>query len=306
MAKRKRISTEIISGVYAIINMVNNKVYIGSSKDIYGRWVQHRYKLDNNIHHSKYLQNAWNKYGKDNFEFKIIEVIDEKLLFECEQKWYDYYNSIGAKNTYNMSDIARCPSYRATIDSLNEGKQCITMDQFNKIINYLCNTDISIPRIAKKLNAPKRTIYQIYFKKQYSILTENYEFIQRKNIGETASASILTEEKVMEIIKKLLNNEFSVDIASEYEVSATTIDDIYYHKTWTHLTENIDFPNHSIDRYRPLTKPVSQYDLDGNYINTYESAREAEKQTGIGYKMISRVCNGGRPYTHGYIFKFAI
>ena len=41
-----------------------------------------------------------------------------------------------------------------------------------------------------------------------------------------------------------------------------------------------------------------------NYIATYESAREAERQTGIGYKMISRVCRGERPHTHGYIFKF--
>ena len=52
------------------------------------------------------------------------------------------------------------------------------------------------------------------------------------------------------------------------------------------------------------SKPVSQYDLQNNFIATYKSAREAEKETGVGYKMISRVCNGGRPYTHGYIFKF--
>ena len=51
-------------------------------------------------------------------------------------------------------------------------------------------------------------------------------------------------------------------------------------------------------------KPVAQYDLDGNFIALYESARQAELETGIGYRMISRVCKGERPYTHGFIFKF--
>lgn len=51
-------------------------------------------------------------------------------------------------------------------------------------------------------------------------------------------------------------------------------------------------------------KTILQYDLDNNFIAEYNSAREGERQTGIGYKMISRVCNGGRPHTHGYIFKF--
>jgi len=51
-------------------------------------------------------------------------------------------------------------------------------------------------------------------------------------------------------------------------------------------------------------KKVIQTDLDGNYIATFISAREAEKITGIGYRMISRVCINQRKHTHGYVFKF--
>ena len=69
-----------------------------------------------------------------------------------------------------------------------------------------------------------------------------------------------------------------------------------------------DFLENGLDLnyYKPLTnsKNILQYDLDNNFIAEYKSAREAEKQTGIGYKMISRVCNGKRPHTHGYVFKF--
>ena len=53
-----------------------------------------------------------------------------------------------------------------------------------------------------------------------------------------------------------------------------------------------------------FTKPIIQYDLNMNYISEYESARKAEAETGIGYKMISRVCKYERSHTHGFIFRF--
>ena len=56
--------------------------------------------------------------------------------------------------------------------------------------------------------------------------------------------------------------------------------------------------------YHQFTKPIIQYDLNMNYIAEYESAREAEIATGIGYKMISRVCNYKRSHTYGFIFRF--
>ena len=51
-------------------------------------------------------------------------------------------------------------------------------------------------------------------------------------------------------------------------------------------------------------KPVNQYDLCGNFMVAHDSARDAERKTGIGYKMISRVCLGEREHTNGYKFKF--
>lgn len=49
-------------------------------------------------------------------------------------------------------------------------------------------------------------------------------------------------------------------------------------------------------------KPIVQYDLKMNFVAEYQSAREAESATGIGFKMISRVCNHKRKQTHGYIY----
>ena len=45
MSKRLRVSMEVISGIYEIENLVNGNKYVGSSKDIYERWVQHQREL---------------------------------------------------------------------------------------------------------------------------------------------------------------------------------------------------------------------------------------------------------------------
>jgi ribosomal protein L3 len=63
------------TGVYSITNLTNNKIYIGSvssKKGFNGRWSRHIFDLKNNKHHSKHLQLSWNKYGVNNYEFKII------------------------------------------------------------------------------------------------------------------------------------------------------------------------------------------------------------------------------------------
>ena len=48
--------------------------------------------LKNNKHHSIHLQNAWNKYGEENFEFEIIMYCDSEMCVFFEQKCFDVYN----------------------------------------------------------------------------------------------------------------------------------------------------------------------------------------------------------------------
>jgi len=76
-----------ISGIYKIVNKVNGKYYIGSSKNIKRRWSGHKVKLNKNEHFNSHLQNSWNKYGKENFEFLIVEKVSEEKRIETEQKY---------------------------------------------------------------------------------------------------------------------------------------------------------------------------------------------------------------------------
>jgi hypothetical protein len=98
------------AAIYAIECHTNFvKRYIGSSKDPYNRLHKHVSKLNNNKHENQYLQNAWNKYGKDNFECYVIEFVDisnldeinsNQLLQKIEQKWIDILNP-----EYNITKI---------------------------------------------------------------------------------------------------------------------------------------------------------------------------------------------------------
>jgi group I intron endonuclease len=96
-----------ISGIYMIKNKLNNKCYIGSSINIYNRWKGHIKQLKRNKH-NKYFQNAWNKYGEENFEFIIIEVVKNlnKLIVK-EQYWMDYYKCYNRKFGYNAKPNAK-------------------------------------------------------------------------------------------------------------------------------------------------------------------------------------------------------
>ena len=63
-----------VSGIYTIANKVTGKMYIGESLDIYRRWHdEHILQLRKNRHYNKELQNDFNKYGEENFEFEILE-----------------------------------------------------------------------------------------------------------------------------------------------------------------------------------------------------------------------------------------
>lgn len=96
-----------ISGIYKIINKIDGKYYVGSSKNINigrdCRFKSHLRYLKSNKHKNDYLQYAWNKYKKYSFEFKIVEIVDinNQSLLEIEQKYLDIAKNEREK-TYNL------------------------------------------------------------------------------------------------------------------------------------------------------------------------------------------------------------
>ena len=89
------------SGIYAIRNEVNGKMYVGSAIDIARRLAKHRYQLRGGVHPSKHLQSAFNKYGDAAFETATLELCEDHQLVEREQYWIDHL-----KPEYNKRLIA--------------------------------------------------------------------------------------------------------------------------------------------------------------------------------------------------------
>ena len=74
-----------IGWIYMIINKINNKIYVGQTINKNGykkRWNQHKNELRKNSHHNIFLQNSWNKYGEENFEFILLH----ELIFNTEEE----------------------------------------------------------------------------------------------------------------------------------------------------------------------------------------------------------------------------
>ena len=67
----------------------NNHTYIGSSINIYYRLKRHTSDLLRNKHSNRYMQNVFNKYGKEKFLFKIIELCDSQYLIDKESHYID-------------------------------------------------------------------------------------------------------------------------------------------------------------------------------------------------------------------------
>jgi len=93
---------EKLCGIYKITNNTNNKVYIGQSVNINGRWYCHKKTLKNNTHRNCHLQRSWNKDSMENFTHTVIELCNRNELDDKEKYYISQYNSSNDKYGYNL------------------------------------------------------------------------------------------------------------------------------------------------------------------------------------------------------------
>lgn len=75
-------------GIYGIVHLSSSRWYIGSSKNIEQRFKQHMYDARYIKHLSKFY-NTFKKYGKEAFEFFILEETTHSYLLLREKYWID-------------------------------------------------------------------------------------------------------------------------------------------------------------------------------------------------------------------------
>jgi len=99
------------TGIYKIVCLANNKIYVGSAcgtqgtlkkQGFYKRWSDHINKLKSNIHKNKHLQYAWNLYGENSFQFEILEFCNKDRAEDREKYFIILYDSSNHKQGFNM------------------------------------------------------------------------------------------------------------------------------------------------------------------------------------------------------------
>lgn len=65
-------------GVFQILCLRNDKVFIDSSKNVPGKINRHRFQLNAGVHPAKGLQTDWNEFGADAFEFEVLEPLEPR------------------------------------------------------------------------------------------------------------------------------------------------------------------------------------------------------------------------------------
>lgn len=70
--------TFLPKGIYALRNKVNGKRFIAASKNLNAAKNSIVFQLNNGMYPVAQLQRDWKELGSGNFEFEIIETIEEK------------------------------------------------------------------------------------------------------------------------------------------------------------------------------------------------------------------------------------
>lgn len=113
-------------GVYKIQSLIKpERIYIGSSKDIFKRWSEHKADLVANRHRSKKLQRHYNKYGGHDLVYSIIAECTQQEILKTEQFYIDtlkpYFNTLKIANS--RQGIPQSEKTKNKISLANKGKE---------------------------------------------------------------------------------------------------------------------------------------------------------------------------------------
>lgn len=220
-----------LPGVYKIFCCVSEKYYIGSTKQkIRLRLNHHLQALRNNTHKNSHLQNAWNKYGEDNFKFYVLENCDKEITLDREQYYLDNRD---ISMSYNINPNATGPSENPeTLEKLR-----LSHAKYNKkaseYYNKLKSGEITLDEIPKKYhNSIKSWEKHVPWNKGKS-----YDSTEHLKVKHTMTEKL--ENKYKQASEKMRE---SADIVYVYDINWNFIDRFRSSKDLADLSKYLDLP----------------------------------------------------------------
>lgn len=313
---------EKVCGIYRIENLINHKSYIGQSVDIYDRWYDHKWALDNKKHNNKHLIRSWHKYKEHNFEFTILERCTESDLNDREVYWIEHYDAY--YNGYNQTKGGDGCLGKVWTDEERENKsRAICQIDLN---GELVHRFINIYEAEKQTNVNHRQIWNCANKRK-----TNYDRNGKiySHIPKTAGGYIWVYEDqlndfdlsyyISKIIRypvyqydlnwNLIKMWDSAESVKEYGYTPTVVRSVCegnfmqaYGYIWSYEVDDLDeyitwFNNHFNVRY------IGQYDLNENLVKVWNSAVET-KQDGFNPILVREVLKGKYSKHRKYIFRY--
>ena len=247
--------------IYKIQNKNDGKIYIGqTSSTLKSRLAKHNEVINTSNCH---IHRAVKKYGWDAFEISIVEDhIPNELLNEREIYWIDFYNSFELGYNMNRGGNGRVIKEQEVLDLWYAGS--------------------TITDITNLLPTKKDTVRQILH--EAGITTEQIQ--SRKHIHKDPNVDIAT------IIKLWNDGKTTREIRS-------LCGDI----SQGYLLKKLDeagITREERAKRQHKTKEVHQYSIDGEYIQSFDSARLAGEQLNLNPHQIRATCTGKQKTCGGY------
>ena len=101
-----------ISGIYKITNTITGDFYIGSSKDVKKRWIDHKCPSRWNKYPNNQMYLDMKHYGTDKFVFEILAEVEADSLKEMEQQFIETLKPTYNSNRANALDIEKYKKYQ--------------------------------------------------------------------------------------------------------------------------------------------------------------------------------------------------
>lgn len=241
------------SGIYKITNLLNNKIYIGQSKDIYARYNQHhKYEYKNESRADFHLYQAFKKYGLDSFSIEVVELCPLDELNDKEIYWIEYYDSF--KQGYNMT--AGGSNFSPNIHSAEtERKRKQTREKTQALVGEnhprakLTNEEVLTIRQRYSMGENIQSIYQDY-KDRYENIKTFQQIVLGKHYSDIGNIPTALE-------KKMANSKFTVEdiiemrrlyyienmtqtaLAKQYNISQSSVKDIVNRISYKEVIDNI-------------------------------------------------------------------
>jgi group I intron endonuclease len=246
-----------IIGIYGILNKINKKIYIGASKNIVRRWKCQKYNLSNNIHINKSLQNEWNTFGENCFDFFIIEELEFKSSLQDREDFFIKQHSSHDSNFgYNVQkkpsvtkdankEIAVCE-----ICGCSENEVPYFTTKNNKFKMVLCGKHYGQLKYSGKITDDSKP-------KQRNINTPN-EIVTHDDFAE-----ILCYDKRGEYKNSILIDIEDIDFCKNYKWGINTIN---------YASTTID--GKTISMHRLLMNPTKDLVVDHINGNTLDNTRK--------------------------------